>query len=111
MRAVLGLLLALVLSVTSATAAVARGQMAGAVEMVVCAGAGTATVTLDASGTPVSAHHCPACTAAPHALTGQAPAFALRPATRSVALRVGVLAGWRGADPSAPVARGPPLAG
>lgn len=110
MRAVLGLFLVMLLSVTSVTAAVARGQMAGAVDLVICAGAGLGTVTLDATGMPVSRHHCPVCTAAPVAVTPDAPAMALRPVTRAVAVAVVNRAGWQGADVPVPVARGPPLA-
>jgi hypothetical protein len=91
MIAALRLALVLVLALASVTLQVARGQAAGVSEVVICAGYGVATVTLDARGNPTGpVHPCPDCLA--HA--------------------VGVLPG--GAEPAAPagLARGlacPPL--
>ncbi len=109
MRAVLGLLLVMLLSVTSVTAAVARGQMAGAVDMVICAGAGLATVTLDATGQPVEAHHCPVCTAAGSGVGVPVAASVARPATRAEAVRFGAGIALRKVGAGEPVARGPPV--
>lgn len=110
LRRALAVLLVLMLSVTSVTAAVARGQMAGAVDLVICAGGGVATVTLDAAGQPVTrVHHCPVCTAASASMEGAAAPAVLRPETR--AADVGPVAvldvvSCRGV---VAVARGPPV--
>lgn len=108
MRALIALFLGLVLAVSSVTAAVARAEMAGAVEMVVCAGEGTGTVTLDPSGQPVMAHHCPDCTAAQAALAGPVVPGAERPVTRGEGLGLASLPDVADGLRVAPVARGPP---
>lgn len=51
-RVLTGFLLALTLAVSSITLALARGQSHGLHQVVICAGAGLATVTLDADGNP-----------------------------------------------------------
>lgn len=109
LRALIALCLACLLSLTSVTAAVARSQMAGATEMVVCAGQGTAQITLDATGKPVSLpHHCPVCTAAPAAIApGSAPQVQ-RPVTRSERHVCARPLTDAGADAPLPAARGPP---
>jgi hypothetical protein len=62
LRPILGLLLALLLAVTSVTMAVARGQSPMGRDVIICAGAGVSTITLDADGNPVRARHaCPDC--------------------------------------------------
>ena len=65
-RSLAAVSLAIVLALTSLTMAVARGQMhmqtAGGLTLVICAGAGPVTVTLDADGNPVGpVHVCPDC--------------------------------------------------
>jgi hypothetical protein len=82
-RSLSGVLLALVLAITSVTMAVARGHAAAAVggtEMVICTGYGLVKVTLDAEGNPTGpVHPCPDCVAAGAALVPQ-PALAPAPA-------------------------------
>lgn len=111
LRAILWLWLVLMLSLTSVTAAVARGQMAGSADMVICAGGTEATVTLDAFGRAMVRHPCPDCTAAGHALLA-VPAKLVPVAGRQA---VALLPASGKAKPDlagiAPVARGPPLAG
>ena len=104
--------LAVMLSLTSVTAAVARGQMAGATDVVVCAGAGVVTITLDAAGRPVTvAHHCPVCTAASAASFAGAPPAIMSPLTRSEALAVAVVLPLHGGAMPVAMARGPPVRG
>ncbi|MFC7703974.1 hypothetical protein ACFQXB_07190 [Plastorhodobacter daqingensis] len=63
LRPFLALLLCLVLIGTGGAMAVARGEMAGAQELVICTEHGQATVYLDARGRPTGAGHiCPDCT-------------------------------------------------
>lgn len=68
-RSLLSLLLALTLAASSVSAAVTHSRMQGAQQMVICSDSDTAsgliTITLDASGKPITSHHhCPDCTAA-----------------------------------------------
>lgn len=59
-RAVLSLLLALMLALTSQSMAVARGSSAATGQMVICTSLGATLVYMDASGAPTSAPHiCP----------------------------------------------------
>ena len=68
-RSLLSLLLALTLATSSVSAAVTHSRMQGAQQMVICSDSATVsgliTITLDASGKPItSSHRCPDCTAA-----------------------------------------------
>lgn len=92
-RSLSGVLLALVLAITSVTMAVARGHAAaaaGGTEMVICTGYGLVKVTLDAEGNPTGpVHPCPDCVAAGAALVPQpalGPAYA-GPAARRTRAR------------------------
>ncbi len=72
-RSLFALLLALTLAANSVSAAVMQSEMQGAQQMLICsdsaAGSSLTTITLDATGKPItSAHHCPDCTAATAAL-------------------------------------------
>lgn len=87
------LLLTLTLLWGSVTEAVARSEMAGAADQVICGGYGTFTLTLDANGNPVTRHPCTHCLSAAVA--------AVLPGTAWVAAQ-GV--SWHSADP-APVAK------
>ncbi len=110
LRGGLALCLTVLLSLTSVTAAVARGQMAGATEMVVCAGGAPVTVTIDATGQPVArAHHCPVCTAASAAVAGAVAPVTLRPVTRSEAVPPKMVPRLAGGVALVAVARGPPV--
>jgi hypothetical protein len=56
------LVLILILIAGSVVMAPSRGQMAGVTQIAICSDAGTETLTLDARGNPVAAHHpCPDC--------------------------------------------------
>ena len=62
LRPFFGLFLALVLTITAQTMAVARGVDAPAGEMVLCTGSGPVVVQFDAEGNPVGPmHYCPDC--------------------------------------------------
>lgn len=108
-RAVAHLLLALCLSLTSVTAAVAHMQAAGAQTITLCGQPGVEqTVTLDAFGNPVvTDHHCPDCLAATPGLPPlQAPLT--RPLTRAEAQVAHPAALPATAPEITPGARGPP---
>lgn len=61
-RYLLALMLALMLSGTSITMAVARGQAQGGMIVTLCSANGLETLVLDAQGNPVPARHiCPYC--------------------------------------------------
>jgi hypothetical protein len=65
LRALAALLLALTLIWGSVADAVARNRMAGAMDQVICGGAGSEVIRLDASGTPIpQGHGCGHCLAA-----------------------------------------------
>lgn len=65
MRALCTLLMALILSVTSVTAAVARAEQGALTRLVICSMGAERVVMVDADGEPVEGHaHCPDCLAA-----------------------------------------------
>lgn len=110
LRAISGLLVAIVLSLTSVTMVVARAQSAGSMQLELCdAHGGTATVTVDASGNPIAdPHHCPDCLSAT-AAPGDAPATApARPVTRGERQVCALALPVEDATPPEPAARGPP---
>lgn len=110
LRSIAGLLLALVLGLTSGTMAVARGHAAAPGEaMVICTGYGLVTVTLDADGNPTGpVLPCPDCVAALAALPAGPAALPVLPQRRARAARPP----RRGPVPARPCrsrpARGPP---
>lgn len=107
---IISLILAIVLGLTSVTMAVARSEMLGSTETVICAGYGVVSLTLDAEGNPTGpAHHCPDClTGAATALWPTPSAQPVRPATRAAALRWPADVTGIAASTPAPLARGPP---
>lgn len=109
LRLFLGLLLALMLTVTGQASVAARGGAVPVDVMVLCTGAGTQVVLIDAEGAPIAPSHvCPDCVLAPldappaSAPLLHAPGFVRQRAGRFAALTAASLAG-----PS-PCARGPP---
>lgn len=111
LRVLSGLFLALVLSLTSVTMAVARGQMIGAITVELCAdhGAG-ATITLDAQGNPVeTVLHCPDCLVATPAPGGAPVTVPARPVTRSEPQVCVLTLPVEDAETPEALARGPPL--
>ena len=109
-RAIISLVLTVLLALTSVTAAAARVQSAGAMQITICAGDGTHhEITLDAQGNPINPpHHCPDCsalTAAPP--EGAAPDLA-RPVGRSAPQVCAMVLPETVDLPPVPPARGPP---
>ena len=82
-----GLLLAVMLALSSVTIAVARGQVAVGGTIVICSGYGLVSVALDADGNPVGPlHPCPECLAGWTSILVAHTALPLRPQTRSTRL-------------------------
>lgn len=110
LRIVAGLSLSVLLAVTSITFALARGQHHGLYEVVICAGASSATIMVDADGQPAQpAPLCPECLGPALAL----PAPAAQPAApAAVAFRLDIPRATLAAAPwqPQPRARGPPSA-
>jgi hypothetical protein len=111
LRLITSVCLALILSLTSVTAAVAHMRAAGAVQIVICGTPGVEeVVTLDAFGDPMPmVHHCPDCLTLVAAVSPDAPQVA-RPMGRMVQVRAGL--SGPDAHPTVtprPTARGPPL--
>ena len=108
MHPVIRLILAVVLSLTSVTLAVARTQMPGSTDVVICSGYGVVSVTLDAAGNPTGpVHACPDClTGAATFLPPSAPL--LRPATRAITIDLPAAFTGIAASLPAATARGPP---
>jgi hypothetical protein len=112
LRVPFSLLMALILSMTSVTAAVAHMRAGGAAQIVICGTPGVEeVVTLDSFGDPIEAgHHCPDClTVTADVLVG-APGL-VRPAGRVLDVAVPPDAGLAVARAvPLPAARGPPTA-
>lgn len=112
-RVLLSCLLALILGVTSVSAAVMRAQMQGAVQMVICSdtdkASGLTEITLDASGTPIAQpHNCPDCTAALALGLLVSPPILAAPQTRALRLPATPQTPGTGQPAPAATARGPP---
>ena len=109
-RAIFGLVMAVLLSLTSVTTAMAHARSAGAIQLELCdAHGGTATITLDAAGNPISdPHHCPDCLAATPAPSGGPVAAPARPITRSERQVCTLTLPVEAASPPEALARGPP---
>ena len=108
MRALLALLLSVILAVASQGEAVARSEMAGASDLVLCAQSGASTVTLDANGHPVHARACTHCLAAGVVADLPSRADVAAPASRVVRLRPPVIAAQAFQAAISPTARAPP---
>lgn len=104
------LILAVVLGLTSVTMAVARAQMLGSTETVICSGNGVASVTLDADGNPTGpVPDCPDCLSGAATFGWPAPsALPLRPATAATAICLPAAVAGIAASTPTPLARGPP---
>ena len=110
LRLVTSVCLALILSLTSVTSAVAHMRAAGAVQIVICGTPGVEeVVTLDAFGDPLPMlHHCPDCLTLVAAMAPDAPQVA-RPMGRLMVVSAGLADRVAGPTRSLqPVARGPP---
>lgn len=107
----LRLTLALVVMLTSVHTAVGRSEARGAVDMVICAGGGTAVILLDADGDPVvHTHTCPDCLLSGLATETGVPPGVAAPKRRAARLRRPVPAGPRARRRLMRArSRGPPL--
>jgi ribosomal protein S27E len=111
MRVVLSLLLSILLAFAAQAEVVARSQMAGAYDQVVCAANGAQQITLDSTGHTVHRHSCTHCLAASVGAADRlAPSPALTaPVTKAQRLRPDLAAQVKLDRGSAPFARGPPF--
>ena len=110
MRVILALLLSLILALASQTEAVARSEMAGASDQVLCGASGPATVTLDANGHVLHAHPCTHCLAAAVVADLASPAsLPFAPVARSTRLTLAMAAQTTVPLAHIPTARAPPV--
>ncbi|MBR9650977.1 hypothetical protein IT775_07580 [Thalassobius aquimarinus] len=110
MRPYVALLLALMLTLTGQSMAVARGMPNAAGEIVLCAGSGPISVLVDEDGQPVGRPHiCPDCALSIFAFHDQPPVHFTRPLGQAITLRIdtGRSMPVGGAVPA--IARGPPV--
>lgn len=109
MRALIALVLSLLLALASQTEAVARSEMAGAQDQVLCGAYGAVAVTLDATGHRIAAHPCTHCLAASAVMADLASPAALPMApARFVVLHPASRAQMVLQPLTRPMARGPP---
>ncbi|MGV8986608.1 MAG: hypothetical protein ACOH2H_10020 [Cypionkella sp.] len=109
MHSLLALLLSMLLALASQTEAVARSEMAGAVDQVLCGAYGASTVTLDANGHPIPAHSCTHCIAAGVVADLAIPVIlTAAPVTRAVRLTLVQTAQTPAPQALVPCARAPP---
>ena len=108
-RAYLGLALALVLTLTGQTMALARTAPDPAGHMVLCTGTGPVTVLIDAEGQPTGAVHiCPDCALSLLDNPGGAPQALIRAATWSSLQAPDISFEFSDRAPECARARGPP---
>lgn len=111
MRLILSLLLSILLAFAAQSEVVARSEMAGSYDQVVCGANGAQQVTLDAAGHAVHRHPCTHCLAASIAATDTAMAglWLAAPVTASQRLWPDLTAQAVDARLPVPLARAPPL--
>lgn len=108
MRALLALVLSVLLTLASQSEAVARFDLAGAQDLVICGADGNRMVLVDAEGKPLSGHPCSPCLAAGLGALGPAPPPVLRPLTRGQDLTRAADLPAQGRPTPTALARGPP---
>lgn len=110
MRLILTFVLSILLALASQAEAVARSEMAGANDQVVCGANGAQQITLDAAGRTVHRHPCTHCLAANLAVAerSEAGAWLAAPVAKSHRLWPDGAALASFARPPAPLARAPP---
>lgn len=109
MRILIALFLSLILGIASQAEAVARSEMAGAVDQVLCGAQGASTVTLDAAGHVVHARSCTHCLAAGVSAALPGPAtLPLAPIVRAERLSWTKVAQTQANPTGTPLARAPP---
>ena len=111
MRLMLSLLLSVILAFAAQSEVVARSEMAGSYDQVVCGANGAQQVTLDASGHAVHRHPCTHCLAASIAAadTAMAGVWLAAPVAASQRLWPDIAAQAITARLPVPSARAPPL--
>jgi hypothetical protein len=111
MRLMLSLLLSVLLAFAAQSEVVARSEMAGSYDQVVCGANGAQQVTLDAAGHVVHRHPCTHCLAASIAAadTAMAGAWLAAPLTTSQCVWPDLAAQAIVARLPVPLARAPPL--
>lgn len=109
-RPLSGLLLAMLMAITSVTMAVARGQDRMGTSVEICGGFGEVFITLNADGQPmVTSHSCPDCLGGVSALDlPGSPAFPQRPQVASRAPFAAVVIVAASLPQPQATARGPP---
>ncbi len=111
MRLILSLFVSLLLALALQSEAVARSEMAGSYDQVVCGANGAEQITLDAAGRAVHRHPCMHCLAASVAAdTTAAGPWLAAPVTKGQRVRHAPAAFVGFARPPAPLARAPPMA-
>jgi hypothetical protein len=110
LRVIMGLVLSVLLSLTSVTMAMARVQIAGSMQISICSGDGTHhEITLDANGNPIDVpHHCPDCAAATAPPPGALAPDRAQPIARSAPQVCALILPDTVQTPPVPPARGPP---
>jgi hypothetical protein len=111
MRLILSLVLSAILALASQSEVVARLEMAGSIDQVICGANGAQQITLDAAGHVVHRHPCTHCLAAcvVAAEGSVAQTWALAPVTNGQRLRPDIAAQNGFARPPLPLARAPPF--
>lgn len=110
LRSLGAVLLAVMLSLTSVTLAVARGQAPAAGQIEVCSGLGLQTITVDADGKPVGPPHvCPDGVASFINIDMPVPEMPLRALGNGERLRVPEHLSSANAEQLRATARGPPV--
>ena len=112
MRVVLSLLLSLFLAFSSQAEVVARSEMAGAYDQVICGANGAQQITLDSTGHTVRRHPCTHCLAASAIAADAASAgpWLAAPFSKGQSLRPDLTAQAVLDRGVAPTARAPPFA-
>lgn len=110
LRPYIALVLALLLTFTGQSMAVARGMPNASGEIVLCTGTGPVSVLVDEDGQPVGPPHiCPDCALSLIAFHDEPPVTIMRPLGQAISLRIdtGRSETAGGAVPA--IARGPPI--
>ena len=110
MRLILSLMLSILLALASQSEAVARSEMAGSYDQVVCGANGAQQITLDVQGHAVHRHPCTHCLAGSIAATEAAASgvWLAAPITKGQRLWPDLAAQVGFARPPVPVAHAPP---
>ena len=111
MRLILSLMLSILLALASQSEAVARSEMAGSYDQVVCGANGAQQITLDAQGHAVHRHPCTHCLAGSIAASEAAASgvWLAAPVTKGQRLRPDNATQVGFPRPPVPVARAPPF--